>query len=389
MAQIIKKGKGYMVRVTYRDAQGKQHKKSKAGFKTKAQARAYGAKLEEMKYAGLISTNNPYFGDYFKEWYESYKKNKVSLATQKAYEWVMNTIYENFPNKRIGDITRRQYQLFINDYGKNHSKTSMIKLNSTIKACLKNAMLDGIITRSFADGTELVYNKKKTRDVEYLSIAELQQLTAELKKELSPESSIRYMILTIIYTGMRLSEIAALTWDDINFNFKTISINKAWKYKEKKQAKNLDDMIGPTKNLSSVRTIHVSKELLDTLSQLKVNGNKMIFLIPTRQTMPGSTSVNYVLRNALSKCGLKKKNFHFYSLRHSHVAYLLAHDVPLYAISKRLGHKNMTITANTYAYMIDELKARSNTKIDKALDKLSVPKSVPTSKLAISDNDKK
>lgn len=389
MAQIIKKGKGYMVRVTYRDAQGKQHKKSKAGFKTKAQARAYGAKLEEMKYAGLISTNNPYFGDYFKEWYESYKKNKVSLATQKAYEWVMNTIYENFPNKRIGDITRRQYQLFINEYGKNHSKTSVSKLNSTIKTCLKNAVLDSVITRSFADGVELVYDKEKTRDVEYLSIAELQQLTAELKKKLRPKFPIRYMILTIIYTGMRLSEIAALTWDDINFNFQTISINKAWQYKKTKQAKSLDDMFGPTKNPNSVRTIHVSEELLDILVQLKANNNKMVFLNSTYQTMPGSSSINRTLRETLAKCGIEKKNFHFYSLRHSHVAYLLAHDVPLYAISKRLGHKNMTITANTYAYMIDELKARSNTQIDEALGKLSVPKSVPTSKSVINDNNRK
>lgn len=64
-----------------------------------------------------------------------------------------------------------------------------------------------------------------------------------------------------------------------------------------------------------------------------------------------------------------------FHLRHSHVTYLLANDVPLYAISKRLGHSNTTITANKYAYLIDEFKARSDNKIEQSLDKIESPKS--------------
>lgn len=49
MAQIIKKGPSWMVRVSIMGDDGKQHKKSKAGFKTKAAAKAYAAKMEFQK----------------------------------------------------------------------------------------------------------------------------------------------------------------------------------------------------------------------------------------------------------------------------------------------------------------------------------------------------
>ena len=86
--------------------------------------------------------------------------------------------------------------------------------------------------------------------------------------------------------------------------------------------------------------------------------------------MPSSNAVNHTLRKIMHSCGLSKNDFHFHSLRHSHVAYLLANDVPLYAISKRLGQSNTTITANKYAYLIDEFKARSDEMISNSLDKI-------------------
>ena len=68
--------------------------------------------------------------------------------------------------------------------------------------------------------------------------------------------------------------------------------------------------------------------------------------------------------------GIDKPTFHFHSLRHSHVALLLFKGVPLYAISKRLGHASMSTTAKKYAYMLDELKQQSDTQITKILDNL-------------------
>jgi len=87
-------------------------------------------------------------------------------------------------------------------------------------------------------------------------------------------------------------------------------------------------------------------------------------------TIPISNAVNKILRKQLDKLGIKKKGFHFHSLRHTHVALLLFKEVDLYSISKRLGHSNMSITAITYAYMLDDLEQKSDSQIVKVLDKI-------------------
>lgn len=52
------------------------------------------------------------------------------------------------------------------------------------------------------------------------------------------------------------------------------------------------------------------------------------------------------------------------------MAYLLAQGVDIYAISKRLGHSNISITMEVYAYLIDEAKDKNDQKIVDSLDNL-------------------
>lgn len=83
-----------------------------------------------------------------------------------------------------------------------------------------------------------------------------------------------------------------------------------------------------------------------------------------------NSRINRALKRYLKQAGIDKQGFSFHSLRHSHVAYLLSQGVDLYAISKRLGHANMSITSNVYAYFIDEYKRKSDNLIESKLNKL-------------------
>jgi integrase len=169
------------------------------------------------------------------------------------------------------------------------------------------------------------------------------------------------MIITALYTGMRIGEIMALEWSDIDFKNKLIKITKSYSYTE--------DRIKDPKTESSKRVIRVSQKLLDILKQLRINHQKFIFMSPQGK-VPTANAANKVLRKQLKKLGIKKDHFHFHSLRHTHVALLLFKGVPLYAISKRLGHSNMSITASVYAYMLDELRQKSDDQIEEILDSI-------------------
>ena len=85
---------------------------------------------------------------------------------------------------------------------------------------VKSAILDGLIDTDFTKGITLVYNEDNKIEVDYLNLSEIKATVNYLIENLksSPKTTNNYIfILTGFLTGMRLGEIQALTWEDINF----------------------------------------------------------------------------------------------------------------------------------------------------------------------------
>lgn len=361
MAVYDKRAKGWRARISWYDSQGKRHYKSKQGFRSKRQAQAWARQMEQAKDTNHISSHDPAFADYFLDWAETYKVPNTSKNTQNRYRHVHGRIAAYFGQTKLSKITRRSYQEFINQYGADHSKSTMQKVHGTIRSCVSDAVSEGLVHSNFTDRINLVWNEANTMKVEYLSYNEINQLIASLKDGLKPTYVSRYMILAAIYTGMRLGEILALAWEDIDWGNHTIKISKSYDYAAGRTKE--------PKTSSSNRTIRVSASFLELLKGLKDNHTERVFARPDG-AYTTSSAVNKVLRKQLAKCGVSKQGFHFHSLRHSHVALLLYEGVPLYAISKRLGHADMSITARKYAYLIDELRQKSDNRIEEILENL-------------------
>ena len=216
MANFMKRGKKWQARITWRDSDEKLHQKNKSGFDTKQQAKQYAAKLEANRLSGRNIEKDPTFSEYFEQWHDIYKKPSISNTTDRHYTFVKNIIEKYFKDKKLKKITRSSYQRFINEYGAEHAPETVEKINTIIKACVKSAVIDGILSKSFAEQVNLVANKDKRMRVEYLNLAEIKKLKKFALRGRSRHFTSRYMILTAIYTGARLGEIQALTWNDIN-----------------------------------------------------------------------------------------------------------------------------------------------------------------------------
>lgn len=251
----------------------------------------------------------------------------------------------------------------------------MIKTTRVIISSIKDAVADNIISSDPTWRTQLVYDESRSQKVEYLSIADMKRLTKAIKAKLNPKQTSRYIILTALYTGMRIGEILGLAWSDIDFEHGTISINHSWDY--------VHNHLKDPKNASSKRVITASPALLDILQQLRDNDFKFVFIqhrIPSyvkdddderlKLGVPKTTTVNYVLKLTLEKLGLST-SLHVHSLRHVHVAYLYANGVDWYSISRRLGHSSVKTTMDIYAYLIQEQAAKSDKLIDKLIDDLN------------------
>lgn len=361
MSYAKKAKKGYYGIAEYRDQDGKRHQKSVGCFKLKREALTEAEKQEKELDQRNIDWQNITLVEYYQRWYRLYEENRITHVTKNRYKVIGNVLKDYFKDTKLSDIRRSDYQAFINWYGSNHARDSVSKLNSAVRSTVGYAIDDDILAKDFTHNVRLVYNKHRNRKVEYLNSEELAKLKTAVLDKLSRYNTSRYMILTAIYTGMRKSEIQALTWNDIDFLHSTISVNKSWDDTKK--------AFKTTKTESSNRVIKVNRQLLNYLVELKVNHTTMVFQ-NVLGTIPTSNALNKCLRSIMNDCGINKQGFHFHSLRHVHVAYLLGKGVDIYAISKRLGHSNITVTLNTYSYLIDEFRAKNDNLIIEKLAEL-------------------
>lgn len=360
MSYTRKASKGYYGYATYYDKNGKQHAKSAGLFKLKREAVEASINLQKELNQRNMDLHDISLAHYFKRWYDLYKKQKAtSSSARNQYRIMQNVLTDYFKDTRLADVKRSDYQAFINWYGADHAYKTVSKLNGAVRSAVSYAIDDDIITKDFTHNVVVTYSRDKKLKVEYLTNEELTKLKNAVSGKLNHLNTSRYMILTAIYTGMRKAEIQALTWKDIDYLHGTITVNKSWD--EKKKA------FKPTKTTSSNRTIKINRELLKRLADLKANHSVMVFQ-NSFGTIPTSNALNKCLRSIMNDLGIKKQGFHFHSLRHVHVAYLLGKGVDIYAISKRLGHSNITVTLNTYSYLIDEYKAKNDNVI---IDKLA------------------
>ena len=373
MSSVRKAKSGYYGVVNFYDKNHKRRQKTTKVFKLKRDAQKEAIKLEQELEVINVDLKDISLTDYYKRWYDTYKGNSsLSDITKKRYLIFYRVVKSYFKDKKLREIKKVDYQRFINWYGKDHAPKSVSKLNGAIRQCLRYAIDEDILVKDFTSNVVLTANKEKIVKVEYLTNEEIKLLKQAVINGLNPYNTSRYMILTALYTGMRKEEIQALTWDDINKINGTISINKAWD-DTKKDFK-------PTKTDKSKRVIPVNRELLHCLEDLKPNNSNIISLSHSSKsrmifknvlgTIPTSTALNKCLRSIMQDCGIKKQGFHFHSLRHVHVAYLISKGVDIYAISKRLGHSNVSITLNTYSYLIDEYKAKNDNLITNKLSEL-------------------
>lgn len=353
----------YKAQVRWFDSAGKRHSKSKR-FETKALATQWALEMENQKRKDELSINGDIpFAEYFWKWFETYKEANVGDRTYRTYVTAHHALEKYMPPVLASKMDRKAYRQFIVNYGKNHAKSTISKFNALYHACVKDAIYDGDIKKDFIRATDLVYNKENTRQIEYLNIEELQTLTNYILNHRYYAS--RLMILTALFTGARLGELQGLTWQDISFPFHTISINRSWN-ESKREFKD-------TKNESSKRIIRANSQLMDVLAQSKPANaapNAQVF-ITSDGNVPTSSAVNKALRKLLNRLDIHKEGFHFHSLRHTHVAFLLANQIDLYIISKRLGHADITTTSKTYSYLIEEYRIKSDNQIESILDNIN------------------
>ncbi len=173
-------------------------------------------------------------------------------------------------------------------------------------------------------------------------------------------------ILLSFYSGIRLGELCALKWGDIDLEAKTMTITKTvsritnFNLKEGENKTML--LVRAPKSYKSIRKIPIPDFIIDISEQYKVHQNENYYLISGAETPIEPRTYQKLYKRLLAKAGVKYRKFHV--IRHTFATRSLELGVDIKTLSDILGHSNVSITLNIYAHSLMEQK-----KI--AIDKLN------------------
>ncbi|WP_144471428.1 tyrosine-type recombinase/integrase [Bacillus pumilus] len=347
MASFQKRGKTWQYCVS-----AKPKPIRKGGFKTKKEAQVAAAEVEDR----LRKYNNPkttkiLFDEYFESWIDVYK-NDIGDITLNSYRTTLQTIKVNFPGKYLHEINKREYQQFLNDFGSNHAKQTVRKINTHIRACVQEAIEEGIIHIDFTRKARLTGKIESKRPEEkHLNYSESHLLLNELYNR--KERSIGYYLLILALTsGMRYAELVGLTQKDFNFELNEITINKTWDYKTGKGFMSTKNDPSNRVIKMDIETMQLFKGLFKTLIP---NHYELIFVSPTNpKQVLTNEFVNKILKKTLNDLKIEPVTIH--GLRHTHASILLYKKISIYYVSERLGHASIDTTLKYYAHVVKELR---------------------------------
>lgn len=269
-----------------------------------------------------------------------YLENIKHSIKQKTYMFYLQIkdIYIVGFNKELTSNDLNEFLVSIK--GKySYSTTKLIK--SLINRSLIFAYENGLIKDKIIITLHL-----KNQQVKRVQALERQE-QAKLENYILKDNKIYFFgILLSLYTGLRLGEILALKWENIDIKNKLIYIDKSVGSISQNH-KTLTIESSP-KTQSSIREIPISKQLLELLKALRQHSltDYVIVSHNNKQIQPRAYQKSF--ENLLKKLHIKHYGFH--SLRHTFATRLLENRVDIKTISELLGHSSPTITLNRYVH---------------------------------------
>lgn len=302
------------------------------------------------------------YNEWLGVWLENYIKPSVKQKTYNIYfQMIEKHINPTIGGYFLEDLTPMILQTFVtrllNEGNlKTHKGLAVSTVNlivTIIQSSLKTAFMLGEAKEYVAD--KIKRPRLTQKSVSCFSVAEQKKI----EQAVSAQDKMFGVVLSL-YTGLRIGELLALTWQDIDFQRGLLSVSKTC-YDGKTES-GFGQIVDEPKTQSSKRVIPIPKQLLHALKELK-RINKSDYVISSGGKPITVRSYQRGFELLLARLGISHKGFH--SLRHTFATRALECGMDVKTLSEILGHKNATITLNRYAHSLLEHKTDMMNKLGK------------------------
>lgn len=367
---------------------GKRRRVEKSGFRTKKEALVAGTKAynEYLNVGRTFVPSEISVADYLDEWLELRKPelrpNSIRIYSQR----IKLQIKPALGKYKLSAITAADIQRLINDlFMQGVSRETISGVKGVLTNALKYAVEPmGYLQHAPIDGVKLPSRRvrppvpPRTRPREPITPADWTQI----KELLSNRSG--YLAFVIGYhTGMRVGEVLGLSWEDIDFDSRTLHV----RHQQQRLEKGIFIM---EPKFESVRKISMDDALIselvaekqyqqraalldeqypqytyDASGKLSIGGEGTPFDPVCRQPNGAILRYDSVLhRVSHVRKTLNLPNFDFHTLRHTHATMLVSAGISPLLVQERLGHKNIQVTLGLYASLTDVARAKETAAIN-------------------------
>lgn len=384
---------------------GRRKSVSKSGFATKKEALQAGAKaMSEYNNAGMLFRPSEIsLSDYFDLWMKQYCEINLKYKTQQSYQFIIDKhLRPALGGYKLCSITPAVIQSYINDVSKNGYSTSYVH---SMLSVLVSAFNYAIFPLEYVRDNPVVHirfpsNTRPKRERIVLSTEDFERLMVKF-----PFGNRYHIPLLLgVECGFRISETCGLTWDDIDFEARTINVDKQV-VKRYSTTTGKQEWFFTSPKYDSRRVIRMGQNVYAELKAEKERQEKNKWLYrelyatygtvqqedEKGETITGFASgvdaeaVNllcvdenghftspsclaYASRVIRFKLGI---TYDFHALRHTHATILIESGVTPKIVQQRLGHRNVATTLQTYVHVTDAMQDEALQKFEEVLGSTS------------------
>lgn len=345
----------------------KGKRKSKRIGRNKKLAREVAKRIEGMIARGEFKiTELPLFKDYADRWLNEYILALRRTSTYERYASILKKyVYPILGERHLDTINRGNIRnLLLDLHKKGLSKSTLNLVRDAINGPMSYAVDEELITVNPVSGVikRLNLDRDKRPPVQPLTREEVELFLEQCESDLYP------FFLCAFRTGMRLGELLALEWGDIDFNSRFIEVKRSYKR----------GRMSPTKTGKS-RRVDMSDQLAEALRML----HKRRFLEALREGIgePVETifhrngkpmEQNFIRRQfkrILRKAGLRDIRFH--DIRHTYASLLLSDGQSPVYVKEQMGHHSINVTVDLYGHWIPSGNREAVNRLD-IIDRRSI-----------------